>query len=377
MKIQLNSIFVSNVNILKPKGGWDGLGAAIYTLLKEDIEVLALCDTINPPGPPKYTRIGNALMGILLHQKKFLFFSDSRLQNVANQLRHKLSGNNDLILFHGSTPWVKVEPQSKYVVFTDCSFATYLSVYHDTRRFSKTDIAHITALDRNFLKNAALVFTTSQWAANAMIVDYALRPEKVVVCGQGPSIVPRDRFNKIERVIVNRFLFIASDFHGKGGAIIYSALLEFVKEFPDYKLTIVGARPPEEIVSNEFVDYLGFVDKSTNAGLEIMENLYATSKAILLLTTKDAAPLVLVEAAYFGCPAIANNFSAIPELIQDRFNGYLVDLNKESLLESFYRIARLNDSDYHTMRTNALNVVKQKFNWDIVKSRILKAIANI
>lgn len=377
MKSQIKAVFVSNVNILKPKGGWDGLGASIYELLKEDLNGLSLCDSINPASPSKFSRVANALMGFLFHGKKFLYFSTSRLTKIAIDVNQKLNSRNDLILFHGSTPWVKVNPKDKYVVFTDCSFATYISVYHDIRHFSKSDIAHITALDKQFVKSAALVFTTSQWAANEMLRDYALNPEKVVVCGQGPSIIPSQGFYEVDRVIENRFLFIASDFYGKGGALIYNALLEFVKEFPNYKLTIVGAKPPVEIVSSAFVEYVGFVDKSTKAGLDKMESLYATSKAILLLTTKDAAPLVLVEAAYFGCPAIANHFSAIPELIQDGLNGYLVELNKESLVESFHKLARLSGSDYIEMRTNAQNIVKQKFNWDITKKRILGAIAKI
>ena len=42
-------------------------------------------------------------------------------------------------------------------------------------------------------------------------------------------------------------------------------------------------------------------------------------------TRSDIAPLLLVEAAMFGCPAIASRAFAIPELVADGESGLLLD----------------------------------------------------
>ena len=42
-------------------------------------------------------------------------------------------------------------------------------------------------------------------------------------------------------------------------------------------------------------------------------------------TTADINPMVLIEAGYFGCPAISTKRYAIPELVIDGVSGFLLD----------------------------------------------------
>src|SRR5208282_1450425 len=76
--------------------------------------------------------------------------------------------------------------------------------------------------------------------------------------------------------------------------------------------------------------------------------------AIVHPTVKDISPLVIVEAAYFGCPSISTRAYAIPELIDDRRTGYLLD-NPRNVGEVARAMAWMleNDREYAAMRAAA------------------------
>jgi len=59
----------------------------------------------------------------------------------------------------------------------------------------------------------------------------------------------------------------------------------------------------------------------------------------LLANDRDGIPNVLVEAMAAGAPVIATNVSGIPELIQDGFNGLLIEPeDPEALADALIRL---------------------------------------
>ncbi|MCH5216322.1 MAG: glycosyltransferase family 4 protein [Muribaculaceae bacterium] len=58
---------------------------------------------------------------------------------------------------------------------------------------------------------------------------------------------------------------------------------------------------------------------------EQMEKLYADHDILLHPTSADSCPLTVFEALHAGLPIIASRLFAIPEVVKDGINGYLVD----------------------------------------------------
>jgi glycosyltransferase involved in cell wall biosynthesis len=95
--------------------------------------------------------------------------------------------------------------------------------------------------------------------------------------------------------------------------------------------------------------------------------LMAEAFAIVHPTREDTSPLVLTEAAYFGCPAVSVNRFAIPELVTDGVTGILVDA-PASAVDVAGAIARMieNDDAYRAMRHEARERAIARFSWPAI-----------
>ena len=73
------------------------------------------------------------------------------------------------------------------------------------------------------------------------------------------------------------------------------------------------------------VAYAGFLRKDVPAELSRFRAILSSSVAMVHPTQADISPLLLVEAAQFGCPAIAPRAFAIPGLVEHQRTGLLID----------------------------------------------------
>lgn len=364
--------FISNTDIINPKGGWDGLGSMLYNILDKHFDV-QLLDNINPKVSilDKYLNILKKKMGI---KSNFYFFSRNRLKKIAGIYSRKLDEKTSFLFFHGSTPWAHIIPDQKYFVLLDCSFKTYLTVYHDKSKFSGFDLNRLYKHDKAFLNNAELVLFTSSFALNKASSDYNLSTEKFISISQGPSIPASERY--LDSTIKKKqFLFIASNFEGKGGLLIYNAFKRFAKLNSDYKLVIVGQKPPQYILDNNNVTYLGFIDKSNVDGLSLLVKLYTESLFLLLLSDQDIAPLVIIEAANEFCPSIALNTSAVSEMIVDNETGYILNgKSEELLLLKLIETTNLTNEEYLRICLNAKDFMSINYNWASIEKKFIDVL---
>lgn len=82
----------------------------------------------------------------------------------------------------------------------------------------------------------------------------------------------------------------------------------------------------------EFVEYIGIVSGETKS------KVFEKAKIFLHPTKEDCFPLVLLEAMQFGLPIISTHEGAIPEIVEDGLNGFLIEENNaEALAETITR----------------------------------------
>jgi glycosyltransferase involved in cell wall biosynthesis len=373
MKASSKITFVSNTDILNAKGGWDGLGNSIFNLFSSENEVVLL-DKISPK-VQLLERIKNKILKEFGLKRNFFFFSKNRLQNIADICSYQINDAPHFLVFHGSTPWVSFKPVIPYIVFLDCSFNTYIDIYHNRKKFSKRDIQRIVKQDQEFLLNSIGVFFTSKFALIETQSNYNLPNEKVFFIGQGPSITfNNDEYDSSKKK--KQFLFIATDFVGKGGNIIYQAFCQFYNQISGFKLVIVGQRPPDEVLKNPNVSYMGFIDKSVEHGIEKLKKLYVESYSIIIFSIKDIAPLVIVEAGYSFCPTIGLDFAATSEMINHESTGYLIQ-NEIQLLESMLKIAKMSPTEYKNLCCNAYSKMNAEYNWQVCKDNLNEILTSL
>lgn len=292
----------------------------------------------------------------------FSAFSNKRLTKISHLVTPQI--NNDAVLnfFHGSTPWLDIRQTKPYSFYTDCCFATYLTVYHNPADFSAKQVKQLYKKEEAFYKNARAVFFSSQWALNETKKKYNLNGDNFYRAGLGSGLEGSIKQKKNAHPF---FLFIALDFYGKGGMQIVKAFNSIKNIFPEFSLIIVGERPPAEILNSPGIRYEGYLNKSVSNELNKIKELYADAYCLLLPSSKDMTPLVLIEAAAAGCPAIATNAFGIPEMVVHGETGILIpaDFNDEHLREALITICC--DINYRNMLgKNAADYSQKKFAWN-------------
>jgi glycosyltransferase involved in cell wall biosynthesis len=148
------------------------------------------------------------------------------------------------------------------------------------------------------------------------------------------------------------FAFISTNFAAKGGAIVLEAFRQVRRAYPEAQLTIVGA-PPTDLAGEPGVSYAGFLRKEAPDELAKFRAVLGSARALVHPTRSDIAPLLLVEAAMFGCPAIASRAFAIPELVADGESGLLLDAQADAGAVAAAMSRMLDDAAYAGMRAAA------------------------
>ena len=165
--------------------------------------------------------------------------------------------------------------------------------------------------------NATRLVAWCQWAAYSLVADYAVPLDKIDVIPPGvslemfrPSLLPK----KKDRA---RILFVGGQFERKGGP----DLLEAVKG--------LGEAVEVDIVSNQSdIAIPAGVRANVHRGLtpqsDKLVNLYRTADMFVLPSRGDCMPQAVTEAIACGLPVVATRVGAIPEMVTDGVNGYLV-----------------------------------------------------
>jgi glycosyltransferase involved in cell wall biosynthesis len=195
-------------------------------------------------------------------------------------------------------------------------------------------------------RSRALVFKhgCSQIVADASVIkrqlvqEHGVDPAKIQVIGSAVDLQrfkpPRDG-NKFRREIgvandtplIGNVGMIRPD---KGQLELVKAALSVLEKRPDTRFVIVGQGTgilKRGINVRNAIDRAGLTDKILMAGYRWdTPDIYAACDMIVIASLRtEASPIVLREAFASGRPVIATKVGDIPEIVQHRQNGLLVE----------------------------------------------------
>ena len=358
--------YITNIGRDEASGGWSGINAAVYENLKRHFEV----NYVGPINrgvdyPAKFVSKLRRLSG---RPGSFHFFSERRLNAIAAEVWSRVDAGSDCDFFHGPTSWINSNPSRPYFVYTDTCFANYVDVYHDRTLFIEEDLRRICDAEARFLRRASRVFFGTQWALERAAEDYSLLTSNMRVVGAGGHVpIPAaDRYRG-----GTNFLFVAHDFEQKGGLACVEAFETVRRSFPSAGLTILGARPPREVLGKAGVRYAGFLRKTVPSELKLLLDTFAEAFALVHPTSSDINPLTIIEAGYFGCPVIAPKSFGIPELVRDGETGLLIEppVSAEAFAKGMLGLC-LDSEKYLSMRHSARAHTTANLTWKAVGERI-------
>jgi glycosyltransferase involved in cell wall biosynthesis len=246
-------------------------------------------------------------------------------------------------------------------VYLDAVFHTFYENTFDDTAFAKKDLQRIFGEEAGFLERAAWVFFESQWGLQRAKDAYGLAADHYSAAGRGGVVDPplRDSWSGSKEIVT-----IAMNFEQKGGDLVFDAYRSVKAQWPELSWTIVGGAPPPEVARAPGITCAGVLDPSRADQRERLGAILSSAFVLMHPTREDTSPLVVTEAAYFGCPSISVNAFAIPELVRNGVTGVLVerDSSPEPLANAL-RSLLADPARYAAMRRNAREIALATQSW--------------
>jgi glycosyltransferase involved in cell wall biosynthesis len=182
---------------------------------------------------------------------------------------------------------------------------------HGTRYYKMRDAIH-----RRTYGAARGMITMSQAVAGTLSADYGVDEKDVLVLWPGVDTAKWSPDPTRRQGDEYRLLFVGGDFVRKGGDL----LLRWVRATKrrDFRVDIVTEQPLDDVPPNVHV-HTKF--RPNEPGLL---ELAREADLLLLPTRADMSPWVVSEAKAAGVPVLSTRVGAIPELVRDGVDGWLV-----------------------------------------------------
>lgn len=363
--------YITTIPNSEISGGISGINAAILRELKAHFNVVEIPHISVPVS--KLESTFSKIQKLLRLPRKYFYFSKNRLDKYSKEFELKCHDLDvDAYFFYGFTSWICTTPDKPYFCINDASFSSYLNIYNNPKEFQSKDIERILRQEKTWLTQAHAVFFQSNFALNDTITNYSFTFQNFINVGVGGFITPplSDTYSNDLN-----FVFISREFAPKGGEVVLRSFLQILTKHPQAELNIVGGPPPEWALSHPNINYLGFLDKSKENDLSKLRNLFSQAFLILHPTKKDINPLVLIELAYFGCPAITSNSFAIPEYVIDNETGYtLMNPDDERVICDKIEYLISDRKQYLEFRNNSRTNSLSNNTWVNVGNKIARIV---
>jgi glycosyltransferase involved in cell wall biosynthesis len=220
------------------------------------------------------------------------------------------------------------------------------------------------ARQRRAYEQAVACALTSPWAAESVIRDYGIAPDKVHVVGIGRNHTIPAAARDWSRP---RFLFVGMDWLHKNGPAVLRAFARLREERPHACLDLVGRHPPLDApgVSGHGVLRLDVPEQRAR-----LQGLFARATCFVMPSHYDAVGIAYVEAASAGLPSIGTSNGGSSYVIGD--GGVVIDPRDEGALLA--AMLRFCDPETAARTGAAAKARSELFTWSAVARRLLHAL---
>jgi glycosyltransferase involved in cell wall biosynthesis len=214
------------------------------------------------------------------------------------------------------------------------------------------------ALDVMALALADRVTFISRSAANDVLARAARASARVIYNGLHAAPATSGSVPAVE------LLFVGTNSTRKRVEVLPVVLEAVRRRRPTARLRIVGFGPDENPELAGLARELDVLDAIVWEGRKRSDELppfYRASQALLVPSSYEGLPMVILEAMQSGLPCVATHVSGHPEAVEDGVNGFLVPLDEpQAMAAAALRI--LEDPTLHaTLGARAKATVAERF----------------
>ncbi|GAB6059678.1 hypothetical protein JCM31598_27950 [Desulfonatronum parangueonense] len=215
------------------------------------------------------------------------------------------------------------------------------------------------------LSKANLVVAISEYNRNLMVKKFGIFKEKIKIihCGIDTELFKREHQSQIISGNELRIITVGRLVSEKAQDVLLHALAEVKKRGVRFRLKLIGAGPLQDQLQDlaqtlniyELIEFMGAQPQEM-----IIESL-RNSDVFVLSSRNEGLPIVCMEAMSMEVFLIATRISGIPELVQHKQNGLLVEPEDVAGLADAICWAERNRESLREMSHAARNKVEDEF----------------
>lgn len=199
------------------------------------------------------------------------------------------------------------------------------------------------------------VVAISQSVKRSLKEVFCVAPEKVQLIYNGTPIEPEmpENTRDLERNIL-RLIYVGRLIPEKGVHMTLRALAEIQEQIP-FVFTIVGEGPYRKELENlteqlQLSDRVRFLGERT----DVPQLLCDADVFLHLPNWEEGFGITVIEAMAAGLLCVVNNRGAMPEIVDDGMNGFVIDAQNPYLLgDALKKLVALPPQEQEKLRKNA------------------------
>lgn len=145
----------------------------------------------------------------------------------------------------------------------------------------------------------------------------------------------------------------------------FSLAQNIAPEIP-WKLLLVGDGPDldkyknlaKSLNINNKTHFTGYIHHNDTP------NYYNQMNVFVALSRSESFGVAVLEAQACGVPAIVSNVGGLPEVVDDKNTGFIVNRNNHQIVAQLFVKLATEKTTYNSLSENAINFVKLKYNWN-------------
>jgi len=234
-------------------------------------------------------------------------------------------------------------------------------------------------IDSLGLKRSDSIIAISKFSKNWIIENYSINSNKIQVIYLGVDIVKSD-INLVEN-IKNKLnlkgkkvvLFVGRLEYRKGILNLIGAMSK-INEIENLKCIIVGTGPLKNkilkyIIKMNTRDRFIFLNR---VSYKVLISLYNICDIYVQPSFLEGFGLTIIEAMTACKPVITTKAGSLPELVQNNYNGILINPDDTESLRNKITFLLSNNDFAKKLGENASKTVKRKFNWSKTAENTIK-----
>jgi len=255
--------------------------------------------------------------------------------------------------------------------YHDGNLSTRLKSPYGYPEVSKKHIHKAFRYEKELYEKMDFIFPMSNWLGESFKNDFGIDADKVIPVGAGINL-PRIKTPEPKDPRKHTILFVGKDFKRKGGHTLLEAFELVRKKIKNVELVIAGPTHVKNLP--EGARCFGYISKQSEEGIEKLLTLYSSASIFVLPSLYEPFGIAFAEAMAHKLPCIGTRNCAMPEIIDDEVNGFIIEpRDSRTLANRIYTL--LTDCQLRaTMSESAYNKYESNYTWDIVTNKIISAL---